>query len=212
MSHAHSKNIYANLDVEEDCGGQSHEQLERKALKKLREIENLKKKPNPTVEEQEKMKTEKYWKNLVHPQQHKQTAKEIKKRAEKEKKRKREQDKKEEDQRRKKAEQDKKEEDQRRKEEEQYKKEEEQRRKKAEQENTNQKREQDRDIVLGSLYMNTPEAITIYNEYIEILNSENSKIAFRRLCLKYHPDKNPTKNTTHCQQILQHIHEKKSRV
>jgi curved DNA-binding protein CbpA len=53
-----------------------------------------------------------------------------------------------------------------------------------------------------------PLAIVIYNEYMAISRIENHKMAFRKLSMKYHPDKNPTKNTTLHQQIIHHIHDK----
>ena len=61
--------------------------------------------------------------------------------------------------------------------------------------------------VLNSFHEN-PLAITIYNEYMAISRTENHKMAFRKLSMKYHPDKNYTKNTTLHQQILHHIHDK----
>jgi hypothetical protein len=188
MSYKRVKTIYEHLTVDEECEDSSTIQLGRKALKKLREIECLKNKPNLTVEEQAKIITEKFWKNILHPEENKPndkpSAKQLKKQAEKEKKRKRDQDKKEQDR---------------------IKEEEE--KEKARillEEQTKQKRMVK---VLGSFYKNH-EAMIIYNEYMTISNLQNPKIAFHKLSLKYHPDKNPTKNTTFYQQILQHIHGK----
>jgi hypothetical protein len=195
MSYVHIKNTYEHLNIDDDCGESSTIQLERKALKKLREIEALKKKSNPTEQEQEKIITEKFWKNILHPEENKPdnkpSAKEIKKQLEKEKKRKRDQDKKEQARIR-------------------VEEEKEKARIRAEEEKEKARIKAKQELIeniLGPFYKNN-EAMVIYNEYITILNLQNPKIAFHKLSLKYHPDKNPKKNTTHYQQILQHIHEK----
>jgi hypothetical protein len=61
-----TKNIYTNLYVDDESADKSTEHIQRKAEKKLKEIERLKTKPNLTPEEIEKINTEKKWKRILH--------------------------------------------------------------------------------------------------------------------------------------------------
>ncbi len=205
MSYTRIKNRFQALEVDE-LGDPTTTQLGRKAIKKLREIETLKSKPNPTTEEREKIASERYWQNILHPEENKSdnkpTAKEMKKQAAKEKRWKREEEKN--NQKILRAEQE---------------IQEGLKREQARQESARKAREEARILfesqreqraleeILDPFHEN-PLAIVIYNEYMAISRIENHKMAFRKLSMKYHPDKNPTKNTTLHQQILHHIHDK----
>jgi len=212
MSYTRIKNRFQSLDVDE-LGDPTTTQLGRKAVKKLREIEALKSKPNPTSEECEKIATERYWQNILHPEENKTdnkpTAKELKKQADKEKRWKREEEK-----NNKKVLQAQQEFDERAKREEARKKIEEETRKAREEAREKARilfESQREQMVLEKIldpFHELPLAIVIYNEYMALSRIESHKIAFRKLSMKYHPDKNPTKNTTLHQQILHHIHDK----
>jgi hypothetical protein len=212
MSYTRIKNRFQSLEVDE-LGDPTTTQLGRKAVKKLREIEALKSKPNPTAEEREKIATERYWQNILHPEENKPdnkpTAKELKKQADKEKRWTREEEK-----NNKKVLQAQKEFDEWAKREEARKKAEEETRKAREEAREkarilfeSQREQRTLEEILTPFHEN-PLAIVIYNEYMAFSRIESHKIAFRKLSMKYHPDKNPTKNTTLNQQILHHIHDK----
>jgi hypothetical protein len=212
MSYTRIKNIYENLGVDE-LGEPSTTQIGRKAVKKLREIETLKKKPKTTTEERKKISAERHWMNILHPEDSnpdiKPSAKDLKKQAEKEKRWKREEEK-----NNKKAIQAQKEQEEwfkreqaRLKAEEQTRKTREEAREKARIQFESQREQLALEKVLDPFH-EIPLALVIYKEYITISTAETHKIAFRKLSMKYHPDKNPTRNTTLHQQILHHIHEK----
>ena len=203
MSYTPIINTYHALNIDEEFIEKSTVHLKRKAVKKLREIENLKQNLNPTAEEREKIATEKYWANIIHPKDdppHKPTAKELKKQADKEKRRKREEEKNE-----KKALEAAKEQEERIKREQARRKAQEEAREKARLLFESQREVREIERVLSPFH-EIPEAVMIYREYMSISAVETHKTAFRKLSLKYHPDKNPTKNTTFCQQILHHIY------
>ena len=61
-----TQNIYTNLHVDDESVDKGTEHMQRKAEKKLKEIERLKTKPNLTPEEVEKINTEKKWKHILH--------------------------------------------------------------------------------------------------------------------------------------------------
>jgi len=68
MSSKRNQNIFSNLDDFEDSTDDiSTQNMQRKAIKKLREIENLKYKLNLTTEEANKISNEKYWQNILNP-------------------------------------------------------------------------------------------------------------------------------------------------
>jgi chromatin assembly factor 1 subunit A len=222
MSYTRIKNIYKNLEIDE-LGDPTTTQIGRKAIKKLREIEALKTKINPTAEEWKKIATERYWMNILHPEENKPdnkpTAKELKKQADKEKRQKREEEKN--NQKVLRAEQEiqegMKREQARLKSEEEARKarlksEEEARKARLKFEEEARKArdqyESQREVekVLKPFHEN-PLAVLIYKEYMAISRKDNHKMAFRKLSMKYHPDKNPTENTTLHQQILHHIYE-----
>jgi hypothetical protein len=201
MAYTRIKNIYQSLDIDE-LGEVSTTQIGRKAIKKLREIEKLKTKSNPTSEEREKISTEKYWMNILHPPEVKPSVRDLKKQAEKEKRQKRIEDKYNEKALR--AEQEIREHLARQKAEEQA-------RQKAEEDTrrlNKLRREQEALEKLLTPFHKNPLAIVIYNEYMTISREKSNKISFHQLSMKYHPDKNHTENTTLHQQILHHIHEK----
>jgi len=204
--------MYKDLSVDE-LGDPTTTQIDRKAIKKLREIEALKNKPNPTAEERHKIASEKYWQNILRPEENKQdnkpTAKELKKQADKEKRWKREEEKynkKVLQAQQEQAERDKREQ-ARLKAAEEARKAREEAREKARILFESQREQMVLEEVLKPFHENRL-AIAIYNEYMAISRTENHKMAFRKLSMKYHPDKNPTKNTTLHQQILHHIHDK----
>jgi hypothetical protein len=201
MAYTRIKNIYQSLDIDE-LGEVSTTQIGRKAIKKLREIEILKNKSNPTSEEREKISTEKYWMNILDPPEVKPSVRDLKKQAEKEKRQKRIEDKYNEKAVR--AEQEIREHLARQKAEEQA-------RQKAEEEArllNKLRREQEALYAVLAPFHKNPLAFFIYNEYMTISREKSNKISFHQLSMKYHPDKNHTENTTLHQQILHHIHEK----
>jgi len=211
MSYTRIKNIYKNLEIDE-LGDPTTNQIGRKAIKKLREIEALKTKINPTAEERKKIATERYWMNILHPEENKPdnkpTAKELKKQADKEKRQKREEEKN--NQKALRAEQEIQE--GMKREQARLKSEEEARKARLKSEEEARKArdqyESQREVenVLKPFHEN-PLAMLIYKEYMAISRKDNHKMAFRKLSMKYHPDKNPTENTTLHQQILHHIYE-----
>ena len=204
MSYSRLKNIYKDLEVDE-LGYPTTTQPGRKAIKKLREIEALKNKPNPTTEEREKIATERHWMNILNPEENKPdnktTAKDLKKQAEKEKRRKREEEK-----YNKKVLQAQKEQEEWAKREEARKKAYEEAREKARVQFESQREQMALEKFLEPFH-ELPLAFAIYKEYMAFSRTESHKIAFRKLSMKYHPDKNLTQNTTLHQQILHHIHE-----
>jgi len=209
MSYTRIKNMFKDLAVDE-LGDPTTAQIDRKAIKKLREIEALKNKPNPTAEEREKIASEKYWQNILHPEENKPdnkpTTKVLKKQADKEKRWKREEEKYNKKVLQAQQESDKREQ-ARLKAAEEARKSREQAREKARILFESQREQRVLEEVLNPFHENRL-AIAIYNEYMAISRTENHKMAFRKLSMKYHPDKNPTKNTTLHQQILHHIHDK----
>jgi len=208
MAHTHMKNIYQCLNID-DLQERSTSQIGRKAVKKLREIEALKNKPNLTSEERAKITTEKYWMNILHPEENKPSEKDLKKQAEKSKRKKRAEEKKNEKALR--AEQKMYENLARQKaEKEARQKAQEEAREKARILNELRREQEALEKVLTPFHKN-PLAIVIYNEYMTISREKSNKISFHQLSIKYHPDKNLTKDTTLHQQILHHIHEKVSK-
>ena len=212
MSYTRIKNRFQDLEVDE-LGDPTTTQLGRKAIKKLREIEALKSKLNTTSEEREKIASERYWQNILHPEENKPdnkpTSKELKKQAEKEKRWKREEEKynRKVFQAQQEFDEQAKREQSRVKAEEEARKAREEAREKARILFESQREQRALEKILDPFHKN-PLAIVIYNEYMAISRIENHKMAFRKLSMKYHPDKNPTKNTTLHQQILHHIHDK----
>jgi len=209
-----SNNIYEYLE-EGDFGMDIKDNTERKAKKKLKEIENLKKKDKKDLTdlEKEKIATEKYWKNIINPEKEEEkgpSKKEEQKRLKKEKERqKKEKQKKEEKKERKRKEKEELER-QRQKEREEYqakmnkhyeewKKQQEEWKK---QEQTKQPEPQK--IVIS-------EIETEYLRQLKKFNGNKDKV-FRKLSLKYHPDRNigNEKIANENQQDLLAIHKKYS--
>ena len=185
--------------------------IERKATKKLREIESLKKKGKNdlTDSEKEKLATENYWRDILHPRPKepiKESLIDMQKRLKKEK----EKQKKKEQKERIKKEREKYEEEKRERErrekkrrEEEWEKREEDKRKWREEE-WNRKQEK-----------NDHQLNTIETEFKKILVNCNGNVdkAFRKCSLKYHPDKNPGNEViaNENQKILGEIYEKYSK-
>ena len=184
--------------------------MKRKAEKKLREIETLKKHINHTPEELAKIAREQEWLDILNPpppiphlytEPTKQTNKQRKKEKEREAKNKHA-----EELRKQKEAREQKEQEQREKYQREYQaRQEELRRAWKEQE----ERQRKRDAALGNKYVNDPLAIELYTtfnnplaihlytEYGEVKTKKENRIAFHRLSLKYHPDKTGGTTTEH---------------
>jgi hypothetical protein len=184
--------------------------MKRKAEKKLREIESLKKRANHTPEELAKLAREQEWLDILNPppptphlstEPAKQTNKQRKKEKEREAKKKHA-----EELRKQKEAIEQKEQEQREKYQREYQaRQEELRRARREEE----ERKQKRDTTLGNKYMNdplaielyttfnSPLAIHLYTEYGPVKTQKENRIAFHRLSLKYHPDKTHGTTTEH---------------
>jgi hypothetical protein len=199
--------------------------MKRKAEKKLREIENLKKRTNHTPEEHAKLAREKEWLDILNPppttphlstEPVKHTNKQRKKEKERDAKKKRA-----EELRKQKEAREQKEQEQREKYQREYQAhQEELRRARREQEEQREKEREDirrkeeeanrkRAAALGNKYMNDPLAIELYTtfnnplaihlytEYGEVKTKKENRITFLRLSLKYHPDKTHGTTTEH---------------
>lgn len=184
--------------------------MKRKAEKKLREIETLKKRANHTPEELAKLAREQEWLDILNPppptpplstEPAKQTNKQRKKEKEREAKKKRT-----EELRKQKEAREQKEQEQREKYQREYQAHQEEfRRAWREQEELKRKR----DAALGNKYVNdplaiklyttfnSPLAIHLYTEYGDVKTKKENRIAFHRLSLKYHPDKTGGTTTEH---------------
>jgi hypothetical protein len=199
--------------------------MKRKAEKKLREIESLKKRANHTPEEYDKIAREQEWLDILNPppptphlstEPAKQTNKQRKKEKEREAKKKRAEELRKQKEAREQKEQEQREKYQRdyqaRQEELRRAWREQEERKQKEREELRRKQEeakQKRDAALGKRYMNdplaielyttfnTPLAIHLYTEYGQVKTQKESRIAFHRLSLKYHPDKTCGTTTEH---------------
>jgi hypothetical protein len=187
------RNIYAELPVEEPSITEPKD-LKRKAEKKLREIENLKQKSNPTIEEQEKISQEKYWRNILYPNEKSPDTSSEKESSTKRKK-------KEAEQKHKKAKQEK-----HRRRQEQKQKEEDTRRQ--------YQRYKKSDTPVIDVQPSSEEQkihYAILNEYLSLSKEKTSSRAFRELSILYHPDKNSSTDTTLHFQLLNNIHEEYSK-
>jgi len=185
--------------------------MKRKAEKKLREIETLKKRTNHTPEELAKIAREQEWLDILNPpppttphlstEPAKQTNKQRKKEKEREAKKKRAEELRKQQEAREQKEQEQREKYQR----EYQARQEEVRRAWKEQE----ERQRKRDATLGNKYVNdplaielyttfnSPLAIHLYTEYGDVKTKKENRIAFHRLSLKYHPDKTHGTTTEH---------------
>ena len=220
---AHRISTYSPLHVDEI---NEPNNTKRKAEKKLREIENLKKLSAHTPEQRNKLAREQEWRDILNPppppptfhEPPKQTNKQRKKEKEREAKKKRAEEIRIQKEAREQEEKEAREKYQR-----EYKtRQEEFHRKWREQEERKQKERDDlqrkedqakqkRDAALGK-YKNDPLAINLYNafntplaihlltEYGEVNNKSDNRNAYIRLSRKYHPDK--TGGTTTEQQKI----------
>ena len=212
---AHRISTYSPLHVDEI---NEPNNIKRKAEKKLREIENLKKLSAHTPEQRNKLAREQEWRDILNPpppptfhEPPKQTNKQRKKEKEREAKKKRAEEIRIQKEAREQQEKETREKYQR-----EYKtRQEEFHRKWREQEERKQKErddlQQNRDAALGK-YKNDPLAIDLYNafntplaihlltEYGEVNNKSDNRNAYIRLSRKYHPDK--TGGTTTEQQKI----------
>jgi hypothetical protein len=188
------RNIYSELPVEEPSFSEPKD-LKRKAEKKLREIENLKQKSNPTSEEQEKISQEKYWRNILYTEEKQQYSSNDKESSTKRKK-------KEAEQKHKKAKQEK-----HRRRHEKKQKEEEERKK--------QQRRYEKSYVpakeIEEFYEEQHIHTTIFNKYLSLSSEKGYNKAFRELSILYHPDKNSSTEATLHFQLLNNIHEEYSK-
>ena len=178
---AYKHNIFQHLSVDE-CKDDDHSNKDkelRMAIKKLNEIENLKKKDILNQQEKEKITKEAYYRNIIEPKADVLNIFENTSKNHKERLRKKEiQRQKEERQ---------KEEIQRQKEEQQR----EEMRKQEERERLRQ--EQERNKRLQSFMNKDPKLI---KEFYSILLSNNNDVnkTYKIMSLKYHPDKNKNKD------------------
>ena len=219
----HINNIFKNLQIDED-DEYNDINMARKATKKIREIESLKKKDNIILTESEKDKIlkESFWKDILNPvknEPQKESMNDIKKRLKRERERQKKQDEierrriiKEEYERVKlEKEENKLKEERNRQEEERNKQEEERNRQEEERnrEKEERKRQKERNRQINKQF------ISIENEYKKQLieNNGNTKKAFHKCSLKFHPDKNIGNQiiANENQKILSQIHEKYSR-
>jgi len=197
MSYTKYRNPYEALDTEDIHTSSGN--ILKKASKKLREIENLKRRLSEgqllTKEETDKLHSESYWRNIIEPPINKPTTEEPKQKSasqlKKEKKRITEE--------------------KRRKEYIERKREyeaEQERNRKAEQQ---RKREEYDFQKIFSMNMNFTIEKIIYSEFLELSKTISYTKAYHILSKKYHPDKNPQKNTKTEQQIVGNIYEYFSR-
>jgi hypothetical protein len=199
--------------------------MKRKAEKKLREIETLKKRTNHTPEELAKIAREQEWLDILNPppptphlstEPAKQTNKQRKKEKEREAKNKHAEELRKQKEVREQKEQEQREKYQReyqaRQEELRHAWREQEERKQKEKEELRRKQEEakrQRDATLGNKYINdplaielyttfnSPLAIHLYTEYGDVKTKKENRIAFHRLSLKYHPDKTHGTTTEH---------------
>jgi hypothetical protein len=201
--------------------------ITRKAEKKLREIDELKKKSDLSNEELKKISIEEYWQNILNEKEL-QKAEEEKRREYKKAQEKRKEERKQEREKRAEEEKQKVEEErkQKQKAEEEKRKEYKKEQEKQEQEyktgEEKQKRKQEYKKFHKhntKMFSNTQHhiledfgndklALSIYQEYIDCMTNSSNKQTYRTLSMKYHPDKNPQKNTTFHQQVVQRIYSK----
>lgn len=183
-----SQNVFSNLldyQTDEIDISISTQHIQRKAEKKLREIEKLRYKENPTADEIDKISKEKYWFSMLYfdgiiyeETSNKRSNKLLKRDKERAAKKQRLELLRE------------------------------------QQEAERLKREQEKELIerqktiLGSFY-DINIARTILNEFDSF---KTNKLAFHSLSLKYHPDRNHTKDATLHQQILCHIYEMSNNV
>ena len=213
---ARQTNIFKNLRIIEDEDS-NDVNMDRKATKKLREIESLKNKDKKdlTDSEKEKISKEQYWKNILDPVKEsiKESIKDTKKRLKKEKERdkikqRRRREKEiilEEDCKKREEEERKRQKEREERYEEYKRREEEERERREEEEYTRQQEE----------HIKQKEYYPIELEYKQILKEfcGNLGKTFRKCSLKYHPDRNIGNEelANENQKKLLEIHEKFSR-
>jgi hypothetical protein len=193
--------------------------IERKATKKLREIESLKKKDKHdlTDSEKEKLATENHWRNILHPppkEPIKENLLDMQKRLKKEKEKQKKKEQKEQlKKEREKYEEEKREHERRekkRREEEREKREEDKRKWREEQRKKKEKEEEDR----RQKEENERRFYPIEAEYKKLLKEYdgNTVKAYHKCSLRFHPDKNIGNEViaTENQIKLSEIHEKYS--
>ena len=178
---AYKHNIFQHLSVDE-CKDDDHSNKDkelRMAIKKLNEIENLKKKDILNQQEKEKITKEAYYRNIIEPKADVLNIFENTSKNHKERLRKKEIQRQKEERH--------KEEIQRQKEEQQR----EEMRKQEERERLRQ--EQERNKRLQSFMNKDPKLI---KEFYSILLSNNNDVnkTYKIMSLKYHPDKNKNKD------------------
>ena len=202
-------NRFENLDVDDD--DVNHDKNERKAKKKLKAIEKLKKKENLTDEEQKKIDSEDYLQRIVNPHyENKEKENKLPEQPKINKKRERQREKKRQKQT---EEAEQREAKQRQREAEQREREAEQREREAEQrEREAEQRERQRQRQREAEQRQEPKEIKTRNEkkiYIELSVLLDKGISFKKakhnLLLKYHPDKNKGNTANEMTQIINNI-------
>ena len=183
-------NRFENLYVDDD--DVNHDKNERKAKKKLKAIEKLKKKENLTDEEQKKIDSEDYWQLILNPfYQNKEKQREAKQRAEQREAKQRQREAKQ------RAEQRQREAEQRQREAEQRQREAEQRQREAEQ--RQRQRQEPKEIKTRNEKKIDIELSVLLNKGISV------KKAKHNLLLKYHPDKNKGNTANEMTQYINNI-------
>ena len=199
-------NIFKHLPVDE-CNNNDHINKDkdkefRKAVKKLNEIENLKKKDALNQQEKEKITREAYYRNIVEPKEDILNSFENTSKKRKERLRKKEIKKQKELQR---------EEIQRQKEEQQR----DEKRKQEEQINERERQErlrQEQNERMQSFIKKDPKLTTEFYSTLSYNNNDVNK-TYKMLSLKYHPDKNKNKTLsnekqTHLNNLRDYLIEK----
>jgi hypothetical protein len=160
------QNIYEHLDLDEETMGSETANMKRKAEKKIKEIERLKSKINPTADETEKINSEKKWQKILHIFE---PAKPDKDKNDKQKKRKREKKQK-------------------------PKKPEKPDNNFFEKNFHDKERKPNIEQERPRIVINIVPTSDVQTEFEELLRKNNNiDKTFRQLSLKYHPDKNPDK-------------------
>ena len=193
MAKATATFTFANFQTDEFDGTSSDAKINtevRKAHKKLREIDVLKKKEVKTKEELDKIQMEMYWLSILFPNEEKPVDEGVEQR--KRKQQKRHDEKERMKQRKRKAEEianERRREEERKREELRQEREEREERDQSREERDQSRKERQENII-GCVSMNPMER-RIEKEFVQLLseNDNNVNKVFRLLSLKYHPDK-----------------------
>ena len=199
MAKATATFTFANFQTDEFDGTSSDAKINtevRKAHKKLREIDVLKKKEVKTKEELDKIQMEMHWLSILFPNEEKAVDEGVEQRKRKQQKRHDEKERAKE--RKRKAEEianERRREEERKREELRQEREEREERDQSRKERDQSRKERDqsrkeRQQIEASVFMNPMER-RIEKEFVQLLseNDNNVNKVFRLLSLKYHPDK-----------------------